>query len=324
MTRVAVTGASGMLGRAVAAALIARGDDVTVLQRRPSGLPCREVRADLADGEALARALRGADAVVHLAAKVGVTGSPRDFRRVNVEGTRAVLDAARRAGAGRFLHMSSPSVAHAGHALVGAGATPADPRTARGAYAVSKAVAERLALAADEPSFAVLALRPHLVWGPGDPQLVERIVARSRQGRLPLIGSGAALIDTTYVDNAVSATVAGLEAMARPDQPVHGRPLVVSNGEPRPVAELLSRICAAAGVRGPRGRVPVPLAVAGGAVAELVWAALRRTDDPPMTRFLAGQLSTAHWFDQRGTRSALRWAPTVPLEEGLRRLRGAR
>jgi nucleoside-diphosphate-sugar epimerase len=177
-------------------------------------------------------------------------------------------------------------------------------------------VAELDALAADSASLAVLAVRPHLVWGPGDTQLVERIVERARAGRLPVIGSGAALIDTTYVDNAAAALVAAVDACG----PVHGEALVVSNGEPRPVAEVIGRLCRAAGVPGPRRRVPFGLAWVAGAAVEGVWEATRRRSVPPLTRFLAEQLATAHWFDQRRTREALRWRPGVSLHEGFARL----
>jgi nucleoside-diphosphate-sugar epimerase len=315
--RVLVTGASGMLGRATATRLFERGDEVTVLQRRPSGLPCAEVLGDVADPDVVGRAARGQDAVLHLAAKVDVTGPWAEYAHANIGGTRAVLDACRAAGVGRLVHVSSPSVAHAGTALVGVGAGPADPARARGRYARSKAVAELDALAADSPALAVLAVRPHLVWGPGDTQLVGRIVERARTGRLPLIGSGAALIDTTHVDNAAAALVAAVDACG----PVRGEALVVSNGEPRPVAEVLGRLCRAAGVPGPRRRVPFGAAWVAGAAAEAVWAATRRRSVPPLTRFLAEQLATAHWFDQRRTRAALGWRPTVTLDEGFARLR---
>jgi nucleoside-diphosphate-sugar epimerase len=175
-------------------------------------------------------------------------------------------------------------------------------------------VAELDALSADSPSLGVLAVRPHLVWGPGDTQLVARIVERARARRLPLIGPGAALIDTTYVDNAVSALVAAV------DSPAHGESLVVSNGEPRPVGEVLARLCAAAGVPGPRVSVPFRMAWAAGAAVEAGWAVTRRTATPPLTRFLAEQLATAHWFDQRRTRAALAWRPQVSLAEGFARL----
>jgi nucleoside-diphosphate-sugar epimerase len=171
-------------------------------------------------------------------------------------------------------------------------------------------------LAADSQSLAVLAIRPHLVWGPGDPQLVGRIVERARAGRLPVIGSGAALIDTTYVDNAAAALIAAVDVCG----PVHGEALVVSNGEPRPVAEMLARLCRAAGVPGRIVRVPFAGAWVAGAAAEGMWALTRRRSVPPLTRFLAEQLATAHWFDQRRTRAALGWQPSVDLDEGFRRL----
>lgn len=317
--RVLVTGASGMLGGAVARALLRRGEDVTVLQRHPSGLPCREVLGDVADPDAVARAAAGQDAVIHLAAKVDLAGRWAAYERVNVEGTRRIVEACRAYGVGRLVHVSSPSVAHAGVSLVGAPAAPADPRSARGTYARSKAMAERLALAGDGPGLAVVAVRPHLVWGPGDTQLVGRVVERARAGRLVVVGSGAALIDTTYVTNAADALVAALDRC----QAAHGEALVVSNGEPRPVSEIVARLCLAAGVPPPRRRVPLRVAWAGGAALEAAQGLLGRPAEPPMTRFLAEQLATAHWFDQRRTRALLAWTPAVSLDEGFARVAAA-
>ncbi len=315
--KVLVTGASGMLGGAVADALAARGDDVTVLQRRPAGLRHREVLADVVDAAAVRAAVAGHDAVVHLAAKVDIQGRYREFARVNITGTRNVVSACRRAGVARLVHVSTPAVAHHGSALVGAPAGPADPRSARGHYARSKAAAEWVALAADAAPDgpATVVVRPHLVWGPGDTQLIGRIIARARAGRLPVVGSGAALIDTTYVTNAADALVAALDRCAA----ARGQALVVSNGEPRPVAELLTAICRAAGAAPPRRSVPRSVAFGAGAVVEALWATpiASGRGEPPMTRFLAEQLSTAHWFDQRRTREVLRWTPRVSIAEGL-------
>lgn len=313
--KVLVTGATSKLGSAVAEQLADRGDTVTVLQRRPSGLRHREVLADVADAEAVVAALRGHDAVVHLAAKVDIHGPYRDFARTNITGTQAIVEACRRAGVSRLVHVSTPSVAHSGASLVGAPAGPADPERARGHYARSKAVAERLALAADAAPDgpATIVVRPHLVWGPGDTQLVGRIIARARAGRLPVVGSGAALIDTTYITNAAEALVAALDRCAE----ARGQAVVVSNGEPRPVAELLTAICRAAGVRPPRHAVPSTLARWAGAVVETAWTLRPGSGEPPMTRFLAEQLSTAHWFDLRHTTELLRWTPRVGIDAGL-------
>src|SRR5690554_6592349 len=247
-SRVLVTGASGFLGRAVAAEIAAAGHAVRTFQRRPSGVDgVEDVLGSVTDRADVERAVHGMDAVVHLAAKVSMAGDSAEFRRVNVGGTRALLAAAVEAGASRFVFVSSPSVAHSGSSIMGDEALPAEPHRARGDYARTKAVAELLALASDAPGFSVVAVRPHLVWGPGDTQLIARVVDRARRGRLPLLDHGAAMIDTTYVDNAASAITAALERA----NAVHGQAFVVTNGEPRPVAELLAGICAAAGVPAP-------------------------------------------------------------------------
>jgi nucleoside-diphosphate-sugar epimerase len=289
--RVLVTGGRSMLGATVARRLASRGDRVTVLQRHPAELGLPERLADVADSDAVFRAVEGQDAVVHLAAKVGVSGTWPDFQRTNVTGTETVVSACRELGIRRLVHVSSPSVAHAGSSLVGVGAGPAEPEHARGHYARSKAMAERIALAADSADLKVLAIRPHLVWGP---------------------------------DDTVDAIVAALD---RVDQ-VHGIALVVSNGEPRPIAELIAAMAVAGGAPAPRRHLPAVLGVVAGGAVEGIWAvrhALGRppAGDPPMTRFLAVQLSTAHWFDQRQTRTLLGWRPSVSLAEGFERLAAA-
>ena len=336
--KILVTGASGLLGSSVAAALASAGHTVTTLQRRPSGVGgVRDIAASITDAAAVAEAVAGQQAVVHLAAKVSMTGDPADFEAINITGTRTLLSAAQDAGVSRFVHISSPSVAHAGDSLVGEGAGPADPEHARGEYARTKAHGELLALAADSADFRVLVLRPHLMWGPGDAQLTERIIDRARAGRMPVLGTGAALIDTLYITNAVDAILAALTAVEHH----HGEALVVTNGQPRPVGELMTQMALAGGARRPKLSVPVPAALAAGTVVEKVWdlaadvedalaarlpepaaARLHETlaDEPPLTRFLAEQLSTAHWFDQRRTREVLDWTPRVSIDEGLTEL----
>jgi nucleoside-diphosphate-sugar epimerase len=311
-----------MLGRGVAQALADRGDQVTILQRHPAGLGLPELLTDISDADSVRAAATKQDAVIHLAAKVNVIGPEAEYERVNVQGTRAVVNACVAAGIRRLVHVSSPSVAHSGSPLVGRGADPADPVGARGPYARSKAAAELIALGADRGQLAVVAIRPHSVWGPGDTQLVARVVDRARGGRLPIIGSGAALIDSTYVVNAVEALLAALDRCVE----ARGQALVVTNGEPRPVAELLAAVCRAAGAPEPKRHVPVPLARAGGTLVESLWTLTQglrpahNGDDPPLTRFLVEQLSTAHWFDQRVTRQVLQWQPRVTLDEGFAEL----
>ncbi|MDJ1370777.1 NAD-dependent epimerase/dehydratase family protein [Gulosibacter molinativorax] len=313
-----VTGASGLLGSSVARALRDEGHRVTTLQRRASGVAgVRDVRGSVTDAAAVAEAMAGQTGVIHLAAQVSMAGDASGFERVNIGGTRNVLAAAQDAGVSRFVHISSPSVANAGDSLVGVPAGPANPEAARGEYARTKGHGELLALGADSEDFPVLVLRPHLMWGPGDTQLTERIIERSRQGRMPILGSGAALVDTLYVTNAVDAIVAALEAVTS----VHGEALVVTNGQPRPIGEFIERLALAGGAPRPKLRIPVGPALAAGSAVDAIWN-LRddHEDEPPLTRFLAEQMSTAHWFDQRRTREVLQWKPAVSFEAGMAEL----
>jgi 2-alkyl-3-oxoalkanoate reductase len=317
--RVLVTGGSSLLARRTAESLIGRGDEVVLLQRHRALVDTAQVLGDVRDANLVLDAATGCDAIIHAAAKVGVVGAWEEYRSINVDGTANVIAAARQIGVSRVVHVSTPSVAHSGHSLVGAMAEPPVTGRTNAHYAESKAIAERLALGAASDAMPIVAIRPHLVWGPGDTQLVGRIVDRARAGRLAIVGSGAALIDTTYVDNAASALVAALDAVV-PGAGCIGRAYVIANGEPRPIHELIDGILRAARVDVTPRHVPLPLARGIGSIVERVWS-LRGTDtEPPLTRFLAEQLGTAHWFDPRPARIDLGWTPTTTIDQGLAEL----
>ena len=308
--RVLVTGGSSLLGRAVTRALVDRGDAVTCFQRSAAGGGAVQVRGDVRDQQAVLEAAGGHDAVVHLAALVAPRPRWEDAFAVNVLGTRNVVSAAARCG--RLVHISSPSVAFDGGPAVGVGAEPARYRGSD-AYTRSKALAERYVL--DHSSVPTVVLRPHLVWGPGDTQLIGRIVDRARRGRLALPDHGRALVDTTYVDDAASAVVAGLDRATASDEAV-GRPWVVTGGDPRPLAELVDGILRAAGLDPAVRSVPAPVASLAGRIVGRLWPG----GEPPLTHFAARQLSVAHWFDQAEARRVLRWAPEVDVDRGLEQL----
>lgn len=323
IVRVLVTGCSSLIGVGVAAVLAARGDEVVAFQRSWSDdlatLGVEQRLGDIRNPETVADAAEGCDAVVHLAAKVGVVGSWEDYRAINVDGTGNVLAALGVHEIQRLVYVSSPSVSHGGEPIVGGGAdAPVLGRT-HAWYPESKAIAEVMALAAASDSVGVVAIRPHLVWGPGDTQLVGRIVERAATGRLVLVSGGRALVDTTYVDNAASALVAALDAV-HPGAVCSGRAYVVSNGEPRTIHELVEGICRAAGVEFAPRNVSLRVGRVVGALVERAWPLLRRSGEPPLTEFLAEQLGTAHWFDPRPVRDDLGWVPHVSVDEGLRRL----
>ena len=321
--RVLVTGGGGFLGGAVVRALLDRGDDVVSVARGDypalRALGVRTVRGDLAARGVARTAAQGCDAVVHVAAKAGIWGAVADYERSNVDATREVVAACQAHGIDRLVLTSTPSVVHAGGDIAGGDERLPYAAHLRDPYPRTKAVAERLVLAAADERLGTVALRPHLVWGPGDTQLVPRILDRARRGRLRFVGGGAAVIDTTYVDDAVTAHLCALDRVA-PGAACSGRAYFVSSGEPRPVRDVVHAILAAGGADREVGSVPLPVAVAAGALAEGLWRLLGRRDEPPMTRFLARQLATSHWFDISAARRDLGWAPAVGLDEGFRRL----
>jgi len=321
--RALVTGGGGFVGGAVARALRARGDDVVSIARgdypQLRELGVETVRGDLGELPDVLSAADGCDAVLHVAAKAGIWGPAADFERSNVLGTSNVLQACRQLGVTRLVHTSTPSVVHAGGSITGGDESLPYATTFSTDYPRTKAEAERMVLAADGSALATVALRPHLVWGPGDTQLVPRILQRARSGRLRLVNGGTAVIDTTYVDDAVAAHLLALDRLA-PGAACAGKPYFISSGDPRPVGEVVNAILAAGGLPLVTASVPLPVAEAAGAAAEALWRLLRRQDDPPMTRFLARQLATDHWFDISAARRDLGYEPQVGVDEGMRRL----
>lgn len=318
-----VTGGGGFLGGAVVRKLVERGDTVRSLARgnypELNALGVETVRGDVADPQAVARAAEGCDVVFHVAAKAGVWGAYEDYHRANVEGTRNVIAACRARGVGRLVYTSSPSVVFNGKDMENVDESVPYPAHHEAAYPATKAEAEKLALAANGPDLAVTSLRPHLIWGPGDNHLVPRIIARARAGRLRRIGTVPKSIDSTYIDNAADAHVLAADRLA-PGGPVAGRAYFISQGEPMPVWDLVNRILAAAGLPPVTRTVPAWAAYAAGAACEGVYRTLRIASEPPMTRFVARELATAHWFDLSAARRDLGYQPAVSIDEGLRRL----
>ncbi len=335
-----VTGGGGFLGGAVVAMLRARGDSVRSFSRgrypRLETLGVASVQGDLMlhDGKlylaggnrvALASydladgAFQPARATKSFADRRGPRGDDL-FLRADVTGTENVIEACRRQGVGRLVHTSSPSVVFDGRDEEGI--DEAAPYAARflAAYPRTKALAEQRVLAANGPDLATVALRPHLIWGPGDPHLAPRILARARAGRLRLVGRRANRVDSTYIDNAAHAHLLAADRL-RPGARCAGRVYFVSNGEPVPMAELVNRILACADLEPVARSVPPGLAYGLGATLEWLHRRLGIRSEPLMTRFVARQLATAHWFDLGAAERDLDYRPLIDMDEGMRRLR---
>ncbi len=321
--KVLITGASGFLGNAVARALLARGDQVVALQRgdapelRAQG--AEVVRADLADAKAVAHATQGCTAIIHTAAKAGHWGSYQSYYAANVLGTENVIAAARAQGVTKLVHTSTPSVAHGGGDLAGVDESAPIPKHFRAHYPATKAIAEAMVLAANDQQLSTCALRPHLIWGPGDHHLLPRLIARARAGKLRFVGRPSKRIDTIYIENAVDAHVLALDRL-HAGAALAGRAYFLSNDQPIALDEICNRLIACAGLPRCDRRIPYPLAYAAGCLMELAYTILPLKGEPLMTRFLAEQLSTAHWYDISAAKRDLAYQPRISIDQGLRLL----
>jgi nucleoside-diphosphate-sugar epimerase len=320
--KVLVTGGGGFLGGALCRGLLARGDTPVSFQRRRSAvldaMGVEQRLGDLADAQAVSRACEGVDAVLHNAAKAGQWGSRESYFSANVSGTENVIAACRARGIARLVYTSTPSVTHSGRTPVQGGNEANTPygEHFKAWYPASKKVAEQRLLAANDGTLATVALRPRLIWGPGDTQLLPRLVDRAVAGRLRFVGDGENRMDTTFVENAVDAHLRALDAL-QPAAACAGRAYFISNGEPLSSREIVNDLLRAADAPEVDKTIPFGVAYAAGAVLELGWRMLRLGGEPPMTRFLAEQLSTPHWYDISAAERDFGYRPRVSVAEGL-------
>ena len=322
-----VTGAGGFVGGAVARALRARGDEVRGFSRGAhtelGALGVDQRRGDVADGGAVEDAVRGMDVVFHAAAKVAAGGRYADFYATNVGGTGNVIAACRECGVTALVYTSTPSVTFGRSDLEGVDESIGYSDHYDALYGRTKAEAERLLLAAASEKLRTVALRPHLVWGPGDTSILPRVVQRGRSGALRRIDGPAKRTDVTYIDDAVQAHLlaaerlsAGGDVAAR----VSGKAYFLNSGEPVEIWEFIDRLLAAAGVSPVEKRVSLRTAMAAGWVLEKVHALTGAKGDPRMSRWIVRELTTARWFDISAARRDLGYEPRVSLDEGMRRL----
>jgi 2-alkyl-3-oxoalkanoate reductase len=318
-----VTGGGGFLGSVIVRMLRERGDEVVSFSRAAypllAALGVTQLRGDIADQRAVTAAAQGCDTVFHVAAKAGIWGPYDDYYAANVTGTESVLAACLAHGIKRLVATGSPSVIFDGGDIEGGNESLPYPDHYAAHYPLTKMLAERLVLQANSPELATVSLRPHLIWGPGDNHLLPRIIAKARKGRLKRIGQRPCIVDTVYIDNAAHAHLLAADRLA-PGSVIAGKAYFITNGEPLPLWEMVNRLLAVADMAPVTKTVSPHAAKVVAAMCETLWKLLRLPGEPPLTRFVAEELSTAHWFDIAAAKRDLGYMPEISIEEGLRRL----
>ncbi len=321
--RILVTGGGGFLGSNIARALHSQGHEVVSFSRGDYPWMARSgiesIPGDLADFSAVSGAVRGCDVVFHVGAKAGIWGTYDEYYRANALGTENVIKSCQEHKVDRLIYTCSPSVVFDGTDQEGVDESKPYPDKFLADYPKTKAMAEKMVVEANGQDLATVSLRPHLTLGPGDHHLMPRIIDRARKGRLQLVGDGKNKVDTVYIDNCVDAHILAMERL-KPGAIISGKPYFITNGEPMEVKEIMDSILASAGLPPVTKKIPQWVAYGVGAMMETAYRLMGRSDEPLMTRFLALELSTAHWFDISAARRDLGYEPRVSMEEGFRRM----
>ncbi len=321
--KVLVTGGGGFLGTGIVRRLLARGDDVTVLGRRNYvhlGNEVNQFQADIRDKETVMEATKGQDIVFHVAAVPGIWGSAKMFNGINIDGTRNIIEACRRQAVKKLIYTSSPSVIYDGTDMENVNESVLYPKSYQCDYSRTKAMAELLVLGAnDVDGLATVSLRPHLIWGPEDPHLVPRLLNRAQKRRLVQVGPGKNKVDIIYIDNAVEGHLLASDALDL-QSPVAGKCYFLSDGNPVVLWDWIKELLQKMEVPPINKTISYQRAKQLGGILEWVYGALNIKSEPPMTRFLASQLATSHYFDISNARKDFNYAPIVDQEEGMNRL----
>ncbi len=318
-----VTGGSGFLGGAIVRMLLEREVKVRVLCRGSyphlEKAGCTVFQGEISDVELVHKAVAGCDVVFHAAAKAGIEEPYSEYERINYQGTLNIIRACQQNKVDRLVYTSSPSVVFSHGDICGGDESLPYPDHHEAYYPQTKCMAERAALMANSPQLAVVALRPHLIWGPGDNHLGPRLISRAKAGRLKFVGDGKNVVDTVYIDNAAEAHILAAEKLAPGSAPA-GKAYFITNGEPMPISQITNLIIGAAGVAPVTATISPKIAWLVGLVCEKAYKWLKLKGEPPITRWVAGELSTAHWFKIDAARRDFGYQPRISIKEGIKRL----
>lgn len=318
-----VTGGGGFLGGAIVKALLKKGDTVRSIQRGDypflKELGAEVIQGDLTKVEDVNTAVKGCDIVFHVAAKAGVWGDYDDYYQANVVATKNVLEACRINKVKYLVYTSTPSVVFDGENEEGINESVPYVTKFFNAYQKTKAEAEQLVINENSTDLKTVSLRPHLIWGPGDPHLAPRVIKRAKAGRLKFVGDRNNKVDSCYIDNAVHAHLLAADKLQE-NSVCEGKVYFISNDEPIPLSELINKILSVANLSPVSKPVSAKFAYSLGFILEKIYSILRIKSEPIITRFVARQLSTSHWFDLTAAKQDLGYQPKVSIDEGMQYL----
>jgi nucleoside-diphosphate-sugar epimerase len=326
MMRILVTGGGGFLGTYIVKELLKNPKYIVTNFSRHNyahlediGVPT--IKGDLKNPADVEKALSsGFDAIFHVAALAGVWGRYQDFLDINYLGTKNLLEAAEANGVKRFIYTSSPSVVFGKEDLLGVNEECPYPKKHLTPYAETKTMAEKLVLQKNNShTFLTCAIRPHLIWGPGDPHLFPRVIQKGKEGKLKIVGDGENLVDIIYVENAALAHVQAFEHLL-PESRLCGQAYFIGQERPVKLWDFINQILGYVKIEAVTDSIDVGVAYRIGWVMEKLFkmAGIQKPE-PPMTRFVALNLGKSHYFSHEKAKRDFGYFPVVSIEEGLKR-----
>lgn len=323
--KVVITGGGGFLGTEVCKMLVKQNHQVVSISRHVyphlQNMGVRSLPIDLSQKNELEYALEGAEVVFHMAAIAKIWGKRKDFYQTNVIGTQNIIALCRKLGVSRLIYTSSPSVVFGNQDLCGVDESQNFPKRHYCDYAKTKSIAERLVLAAnDGDKLCTVSLRPHLIWGPNDKHLIPRVIQGAKKKTLKIVGDGKNKVDVIFIENAATAHILAMEKLL-PGSNLCGQSYFLGQEKPVILWDFINQILDRANISPIKKRVSPKVAYALGAAMEKTYSGLGLyKNDPPMTRFLAMQLSKSHYFSHAKAKRDLGDYIKVSLDEGLDRL----
>ncbi len=318
---VLVTGGGGFLGTEIIKQLKDKGHAVTSVSRNQyphlANLGVKSIQADLSKE---AMDLSDYEAVIHTAAKAGVWGKYDEYYQSNYVATEKLVDQAKKDGVKYFIYTSSPSVVFGKEDIENGDESLDYPKKFYAHYAKTKALAEKYTLEASTSEFQTVAIRPHLIWGEGDPHIVPRLIMKARSGKLKRVGDGENLVDVTHVKNAALAHILALEALASGKE-LGGNSYFIGQERPVNLWSFIDDILVRAGAEMVNDSVSFKTAYSAGLVFEKLFGmAGISSPEPPITRFVALQFAKSHYFSHDKAQRDFGYSPVVSIEEGLSQL----
>ncbi len=322
-TDILVTGGGGFIGQALVRQLLEDDVRVTVIGRSQypqlEELGVRCLQGDIQDKDFVVHAVKGQQAVCHVAAKAGVWGRWDDYYAVNVAGTSNVIDACRENKVGALVYTSTPSVVFDRESLEGVNEEQPYAANPLCHYAATKIMAEKMVLHANSEQLRTTAIRPHLVWGPGDNHLVPRLLERGRNKSLKMVGKGRNRVDITYIDNVVHAHILAVRNLLHGGEAA-GEAFFIGQAESVVLWDWVNDLFKRVGIPVISRQVPFAVAYTAGAMLEGLYTLLQLKGEPQMTRFVAHQLARSHWFSHEKAERVLGYRQQVSTGEGMERL----